>query len=120
MNQHEARISELEHLDSPPRKRPRHFRYSLPSLSLPINPENESHPSVRSGSALAQDPRGFNNSLDQLELGAPIATLRSLGALGDRRGLANESATMKTRSASLDPIENCTLTEEEASCAFDM
>ncbi|KAL5396094.1 hypothetical protein PMIN02_003456 [Paraphaeosphaeria minitans] len=120
VNQHEARIAELEHFDSTPRKYPRLSRSSIPTTSLPIASDNENQYAVRNESNSIRKPQPFNHSMEQLELGAPIATLRSLGALGDGRDLAHESARMNTYRPLSDLIQNGTLTETEASRALNI
>ncbi|KAL5372389.1 hypothetical protein DPSP01_013555 [Paraphaeosphaeria sporulosa] len=120
VNQHEARIAELEHLDATPHKYPRLSSSSLPTTSLPITSDHESQSPVRIESHLTRVPQIFNTSIEQLELGAPIATLRALGALGDARDPANESTRMNTNRSCSDPIESGMLTETEASRAFNI
>jgi hypothetical protein len=58
--------------------------------------------------------------MEQLELGAPIATLRSLGALSEGYGSGAGHARIEANRSSADPIANGILTEQEASRAFRM
>ena len=60
-------------------------------------------------------------SISQLELGAPIATLRSLGALRDSRTSHAGNIESETNTGpSFDPITLGILTEQEAIRAFNM
>lgn len=60
-------------------------------------------------------------SINQLELGAPIATLRSLGALRDSRGHRTGTVESETDAfSSFDLISLSILTDQEATTAFNM
>lgn len=58
--------------------------------------------------------------MQQLELGAPIATLRSLGALSDGRDKLQGSIRNNANRSLTDPVESGILTETDASRAFKL
>lgn len=129
VNRHEARIDELEHLNGPARKTPRLLQQANaeggidtpPNASVSVSSDNENLHVPRGRDYVSPGPQTIDYSLNQLELGAPIATLRSLGALTEQRELRHGPIRSGANlPASLDPIGAGILTEGEALRACDM
>lgn len=138
MNHHEARIAELEVLS------PDYLRHKIrssshrrdgdvaddvgdtvldagsPSLRFDVAAQLR-HPVSPQQSSALPTPQPSKPFMDTLELEAPIATLRSLGALsGDHSSDHSLAFRSPDHMSGFDPISRNILTATDARRAFDM
>lgn len=99
---------------------------SQDALSPHVTAANDLTPEGRSvhfAARQATQPQSHNFSMDAIDLGAPIATLRSLGALSKDGGSPESSRVVPRdieRSYSCDPVARGVLSDGDARKAVNM
>ena len=136
LNSHESRIQELERRagnSSPGRMdtdMPNFEDVSVepsqdtlsPQVSAANDIPSESH-SLYFANHQATQPQSHNFSMDAIDLGAPIATLRSLGALSNDGGSPESSRIVPKdieRSNTCDPVARGVLSSHDSKKAVNM
>ncbi|KAF2003887.1 hypothetical protein P154DRAFT_572721 [Amniculicola lignicola CBS 123094] len=128
VTRHEARIAELEIGEGRTRKHPRMPPRAQMNttgselLSPPMNATGDGYQgAIRSLRGHTSPSHSFDYSMQQLELAAPIATLKSLGALAQKQPPSLQAKHDQSHGlAILDPVVRGILTEHEAIHAFDI
>lgn len=130
VNLHESRIRELETMNESARSRGRntcsdvsnpHLSYFSPPDRLDThNPVEVEAPTAPYDNTPISQPKDF--SMDTLDLGPPIATLRSLGDLYTNKAvLTTQESPAKSYSihSTIDPISRGVLSVDDAQKAFN-
>lgn len=130
---HEIRIKELETINGSARSRgvvgintrsdvsdPHLSYFSLPDQLDTNNPLEDEAPTAPYDNTPVSQPKAF--SMDTLDLGPPIATLRSLGDLSTNKAVLDTQespATSHSIYSTIDPISRGVLSVDDAQAAIN-